>query len=202
MIIGKEICKKFDDLVLFDHFSFEIGDGEFVCFSGESGKGKTTLLNMIGLIEPIDSGRLIINGREYKSSRDKRKYYRDEVGFLFQNFALIENKTVRHNLDIVKSRYSKGYEIEEAVRKVGLEEKIDNKVYTLSGGEQQRIALARLILKKCNLVLADEPTGSLDKKNAMIVMDLLKMLNEEGRTVIVVSHDETVKKAANRRIDL
>lgn len=202
MITGKNITKRFDDLTIFDGLDFEIHDGEFVCFSGESGKGKTTLLNIIGLLEPFDSGELLINGRKYSSRREKREYYRSEVGFLFQNFALIENKTVRQNLEIVRTGRDNSISIKEAVRRVGLEGKLDNKVYTLSGGEQQRIALARLILKQCWLILADEPTGSLDRKNAVIVMDILKSLNREGRTVIIVTHDEGIKNQVDRRIEL
>lgn len=202
MITGKNITKRFGDLTIFDSLDFEIHDGEFVCFSGESGKGKTTLLNIIGLLEPFDSGELLINGRKYSSRREKREYYRSEVGFLFQNFALIENKTVRQNLEIVRTSRDNSISIEEAVRRVGLEGKLDNKVYTLSGGEQQRIALARLILKQCWLILADEPTGSLDRKNAVIVMDILKSLNREGRTVIIVTHDEGIKNQVDRRIEL
>lgn len=93
-------------------------------------------------------------------------------------------------------------EVAAAVRRVGLEEKLDNKIFTLSGGEQQRIALARLILKQCNIILADEPTGSLDKKNATIVMNLLKSLNAEGKTVIIVTHDEEIKTQVDRRIEI
>lgn len=202
MIIGRNIAKTFDALTVFDNLNFEIEDGEFVCFSGESGAGKTTLLNIIGLLEPIDSGELIINGKTYKNNRQKREYYKNEVGFLFQNFALMENKTVRQNLEIVKSDRSNDIFMEEALYRVGLEDKIDNKIYTLSGGEQQRIALARLILKQCNIILADEPTGSLDKRNARIVMGLLNELNREGKTVIIVTHDEEIKNQAGRRIEL
>ena len=202
MIIGKNITKRFGDLTIFDGLDFEIHDGEFVCFSGESGKGKTTLLNIIGLLDPPDSGELLINGRKYSSRREKREYYRSEVGFLFQNFALIENKTVRQNLEIVRTSRDNCISIEEAVHRVGLEGKLDNKVYTLSGGEQQRIALARLILKQCWLILADEPTGSLDRKNAAVVMDILRSLNREGRTVIIVTHDESIKNQVDRRIEL
>lgn len=202
MITGRKIIKKFENLVVFDGLDFEIQDGEFVCFSGESGAGKTTLLNIIGLLEPIDSGELLINGKAYRSNKEKREYYRNEVGFLFQNFALIENKTVRQNLEIVKSNGPDTISIEDAVARVGLKDKLDNKIYTLSGGEQQRIALARLILKQCNIILADEPTGSLDKRNSDIVMNLLKALNREGKTVIIVTHDEEIKKQADRRIEL
>lgn len=202
MIEGINIKKSFDDRVLFDNFNFKIADGEFVCFSGESGSGKTTLLNIIGLLEPIDAGELLINGKQYKRSKDIRKYYQNEVGFLFQNFALIENKTVRQNLDIVKMDMESDITIPDALKWVGLEDKLYKKVYTLSGGEQQRIALARLLIKPCNIVLADEPTGSLDERNAASVMKMLRQLNELGKTVILVTHDEGIKKQADRIIRL
>ena len=202
MIIGENITKSFGNKILFKDFNFHIEGGEFVCFSGESGAGKTTLLNIIGLLEPIDSGKLLINGREYKTSKDKRKFYAEEVGFLFQNFALLENKTVEQNLKIVKAKGDLSYRIDESLKIVGLTDKMNNKVYTLSGGEQQRIALARLILKPCNIILADEPTGSLDKRNAELVIGLLKKINSMGKTVIIVSHDEYVKNSADRIIEL
>lgn len=202
MIQGKNITKKFDDLVLLDQFNFTIEDGDFVCFSGASGAGKTTLLNIIGLLEPIDSGELVINGIQYTTNKQKLEYYRSQVGFLFQNFALIENKTVEQNLEIVAKKNRTDYTIMGALEKVGLQDKLGNKVYTLSGGEQQRIALARLFLKKCNIILADEPTGSLDAKNAQIVMRSLLDLNQQGKTVILVTHDETIKKMARKVIEL
>ena len=202
MIEGKNITKKFDDLVLFNQFNFMIEDGDFVCFSGTSGAGKTTLLNIIGLLEPIDSGELVINGVQYTTNKQKLEYYRSQVGFLFQNFALIENKTVEQNLEIVSKKNRTNYTIMEALEKVGLQDKLNNKIYTLSGGEQQRIALARLFLKKCNIILADEPTGSLDTKNAQIVMHSLIDLNQQGKTVILVTHDETIKKMVRKVIEL
>lgn len=202
MIEGRHICKKFDGKVLFDDLNFHIETGDFVCFSGVSGSGKTTLLNIIGLLEPIDSGTLLIDGKTVFKRNDKRKYYGKEVGFLFQNFALIENKTVEENLDIVAEKYRTQYSIEEALAKVGLSKKISKKVYTLSGGEQQRVALARLFLKQCKIILADEPTGSLDRRNAQLVMDILKELNQQGKTVILVTHDEEIKQMAERVIYL
>lgn len=202
MIEGKNISKRFDDLILFDQFNFTIKDGDFVCFSGTSGAGKTTLLNIIGLLEPIDGGELLINGIQYITNKQKLEYYRSEAGFLFQNFALIENKTVDENLELVSRKNRTNFTILEALEKVGLQDKLNNKVYTLSGGEQQRISLARLFLKKCNIILADEPTGSLDSKNAQIVMQSLFELNQNGKTVIIVTHDETIKKKARRVIEL
>ena len=124
------------------------------------------------------------------------------MGFLFQNFGLIENKTVYENLLIVKPYKGKELPIDTVLNRVGLEDKIDSKIYTLSGGEQQRVALARLMLKQCNIILADEPTGSLDRENATIVMNLLESLNHEGKTVIIVTHDENIKKRAGRIMEL
>ena len=157
---------------------------------------------MIGLIEPIDAGSLRINGIEYMTNKQKLEYFRSVVGFLFQNFALIESKTVEQNLELIRRGSRTNYTIEEVLERVGLESKLNSKVYTLSGGEQQRVALARLFLKKCDIILADEPTGSLDAKNAQIIMDILLSLNAEGKTVIIVTHDQKIKDKARRVIEL
>jgi len=202
MIEGINITKKFDGLILFKDYNFLIEDQEFVCFSGASGTGKTTLLNIIGLIEPIDAGTLRIKGIEYTTNKQKMEYFRSIVGFLFQNFALIESKTVKQNLELIRQGSRTNYTIEEVLERVGLESKLNSKVYTLSGGEQQRVALARLFLKKCDIILADEPTGSLDAKNAQIIMDILLSLNAEGKTVIIVTHDQKIKDKARRVIEL
>ncbi|TWH55981.1 putative ABC transport system ATP-binding protein [Desulfitobacterium sp. LBE] len=202
MIEGINITKRFEELTLFEDYNFRIEDQEFVCFSGASGTGKTTLLNMIGLIEPIDAGSLRINSIEYRTNKQKMEYFRSVVGFLFQNFALIENKTVKQNLELIRRGSRTSYTIEEVLERVGLKSKLYSKVYTLSGGEQQRIALARLFLKKCEIILADEPTGSLDAKNAQIIMDMLLSLNAEGKTVIIVTHDQKIKDRAGRVIEL
>ena len=157
---------------------------------------------MIGLIEPIDAGTLRINGIEYTTNKQKLEYFRSVVGFIFQNFALIESKTVEQNLELIRRGSRTNYTIEEVLERVGLESKLNSKVYTLSGGEQQRVALARLFLKKCDIILADEPTGSLDAKNAQIIMDILLSLNAEGKTVIIVTHEQKIKDKARRVIEL
>ncbi len=202
MITGSNITKRFGDRVLFDHLNFVIEDGEFVCFSGPSGKGKTTLLHIIGLIEPVDEGEIRIDGKLWKKSRERREFFREKVGFLFQNFALIENRTVRENLELIRKKNRTSETIPEVLKRVGMEDKEDQKVYTLSGGEQQRVALARLFLKKCSIILADEPTGSLDAGNAETVMKILTDLNREGKTVILVTHDEKIRKMAGRVMEL
>lgn len=198
MIEGILLNKRFGEKVLFQDFSFMINDGEMVCFSGKSGAGKTTLLHMIGMIEPFDSGQLLINGKVCKTKREKRMFFRKEVGFLFQNFALIENKTVRENLELVHHKYRTDFSVEEALDIVMLLDKIDQKVFTLSGGEQQRVALARLYLKQCRIILADEPTGSLDSENAEKVVETLMAFNRQGKTVIVVTHDESIKNRMDK----
>lgn len=202
MIEGIGISKKFDDNILFNRLNFKIEEGEFICFSGVSGSGKTTLLNIIGLLEPFDDGKLLFNGKEVSSYKEKLEFYRYDVGFVFQNFVLIENKTVRENLEMVNKKYRTSYSIKNVLERVDLLDKIDSKVYTLSGGEQQRIALARLFFKKSSIVLADEPTGSLDYANAKKVMEILKELNNEGHIVILVTHDEKTKLIADRIIEL
>ena len=121
------------------------------------------------------------------------KYFSEKVGFLFQNFALSENKTVLKNMEMVAKKNRTEVGIDEALREVGILSKKNEKVCTLSGGEQQRVALARLMIKKCDIILADEPTGSLDKDNADTVIGILKQLNEKGKTVIMVTHDENLK---------
>lgn len=192
MIEINDLSKAYDAKILFKDYHLEIPDGSFLIINGDSGCGKTTLLNMIGGIEPPDKGQIIVNGVDITKEKNKRRYYRDMVGFLFQNFALLEQKTVRDNLDIIQKSGRTNISIETALEKVGLIDSINKKVYKLSGGEQQRVALARLMVKKCNLILADEPTGSLDENNSNIVMNILHELNNMGKTVIVVTHSKKI----------
>lgn len=202
MIKIKGLCKSFGKNVLFKNFNMQIQDGEFVFLSGESGCGKTTLLNMIGGIEPIDSGDITVEGVSVTNKKFLKNYYRTVVGFLFQNFALMDDKTVKENLNIVKKSCRTSVSNESALEFVGLSGKLNQPIYTLSGGEQQRIALARLLIKKCNIILADEPTGSLDRKNADIVFSLLEKLNQMGKTIIIVTHDENAVKMGKRVVYL
>jgi putative ABC transport system ATP-binding protein len=202
MIAIHHLDKAFGEQKLFQDFSLEIESGEFVIISGASGRGKTTLLNMVGLLEPFDNGELLIDGIQVRGAKAEREYWKNKIGFLFQNFALIENQTVRKNLEIVRADARTDYSIDEVLERVGLLHQKDKKVYSLSGGEQQRIALARLFLKKCDIILADEPTGSLDRANAQLVMQLLLALNAQGKTVLVVTHDESMTTMGKRVIEL
>lgn len=202
MIEIKNLCKSFGDNIIFKDFNVTINDGEYVVFAGKSGCGKTTLLNMIGALEKPDSGKIIVNGIDIGIKRKQKEYFRSTVGFLFQNFALIENKTVRQNLDLVQKKYRSEVTISQALNAVGIAGKEDTAVYKLSGGEQQRVALARLMIKKCDIILADEPTGSLDTDNAKSVVSILKQLNSQGKTIILVTHDERIMADCERVIKL
>ena len=208
MVIKLEnIYKKFEDKDIFSDFNLIINKGEMVAITGESGKGKSTLLNIIGQLEKPDSGDVIIQGvkNAFKSEKELVKLFRYTIGYLFQNYALIEQATVNKNLDIaleyIKSSDKKQMK-NEVLERVGLKDKLNSKVYQLSGGEQQRVALARLMLKKNDIILADEPTGSLDVTNRGHVLSILKDLNDEGKTIVIVTHDPEVSKQCNRVIAL
>lgn len=202
MIRIQNLKKSFGDHVIFDDYSLTIQDREFAVFTGPSGCGKTTLLNMIGGIENCDSGSILIDGLDISKAKNLRLYYRKYVGFLFQNFALIERKTVRENLELIKQNARSGISMQEALERVGMAGRENQMVYALSGGEQQRIALARLMMKQCTLILADEPTGSLDRQNALEVMDILTSFQEIGKTVIMVTHDPSLITPEMHRIML
>lgn len=198
----QNVSKSFGDKVLFDNLNLKVDAGEFVIITGESGCGKTTLLNMIGGLEHVSDGKIIVEGLEITNVKNLKKYYRDTVGFVFQNFALVEQKTVGENLLMVHPKGRSNVTIEEALHSVGMKNTLQQKVYSLSGGEQQRIALARLRLKNCKLILADEPTGSLDRNNGRLVMDILHQLNKEGKTVLMVTHDESLIQESDKIIQL
>lgn len=202
MIEISNVNKKFFNKKIFTDFSLKIEDGEFVVFAGNSGCGKTTLLNMIGGLEKPDSGSIVVDGQDIYKRKKKDEYYLNKIGFLFQNFALVESATIRENLEIVQKKGRSGVTVEEVLREVGLLQDIDTEVYKLSGGEQQRLALARLLFKKCDIILADEPTGSLDVENANLVMNFLHKLNKLGKTVILVTHDETIIKNERKVVRL
>lgn len=202
MIQIKNLCKNFDEHVLFKNFNLIINDGDFLCITGDSGTGKTTLLNMIGQLEPYQEGEILFEGKSIETKKDKLDLFRKKLGFIFQNFVLVESKTVEENLKLIRKEDRTDVSIDSALKMVGLDDKKNSKVYTLSGGEQQRVAMARLYLKECKYILADEPTGSLDRKNAEKIFEILKQLNDIGKTIIIVTHDEYFKSKVEKRVNL
>ena len=176
----QKVSKAFGERMIFNQLDLKIEKGEFVVIIGKSGSGKSTLLNIMGLLLKADSGDVELFGkknvRPYSGMAEK--LLKNKIGYLFQNFALIDEETVYDNLKLVVSGKNKQKQMDAALDEVGLHDYGKKKIYQCSGGEQQRIALARLLLKHCELVLADEPTGSLDHENKMIVCRLLKKLNE------------------------
>lgn len=191
-----------------DDFDVQVKAGEMLALVGPSGTGKSTVLNLIGLLDSPDAGEVRILGRKAPGphSRAANQLRRLHLGYLFQNFALIENESVAHNLEVALTgsgtRTSKGLSVAAALDQVGLPGSENRKVFSLSGGEQQRVAVARLLLKPCDIILADEPTGSLDDDNRDIVIDLLRGLNDAGKTVILATHDDVVARSCSRTVTL
>ncbi|MGO1234594.1 MAG: ATP-binding cassette domain-containing protein [Microbacterium gubbeenense] len=194
---------------LWSDVSFELSRGQMAALVGPSGSGKTTLLNCIGLLEKLDRGTIRYNGvnAARASSKLRRKLYRDTIGFLFQNSGLVDSWTVYENVVIALSsshltRRNKRERVEAVTKEVGLQpSRLGDRVYTLSGGEQQRVGLARLLLSEASVVLADEPTASLDSDNASMVIDSLRALSDRGAAVLISTHDERVLDAVDLIVD-
>ncbi|MDO5040083.1 putative bacteriocin export ABC transporter [Clostridium sp.] len=207
MIQLQNISKSYKDKNIFENFNLSINKGDFISIIGESGSGKTTLINIMGLLEKPTEGNVIINNITNPNNKESLMLQRNSFGYLFQNYALIENETVEKNLKIAL-KYNKDKNknkielINHVLKLVELENYNKKKIYELSGGEQQRISLARIMLKKCEIIFADEPTGNLDKKNRDIVFNILKDLNEKGKTIILVTHDKELSNKCDKTINL
>ncbi len=209
MVELNQISKSYKNKKILDNFSLRIHEGEYVCLSGESGSGKSTLLNIIGLLEQADEGTVdLCEQLDVKvNSKQARQLLSKKISFLFQNYALVENQTIGYNLEIAcgQLKFSKREKVQmkrDALEKLKLDFDLKTKIYQLSGGEQQRIALARVLLKDSELILADEPTAALDIKNRDLVLECLKDLNRKGKTIVMVSHDPYVINQADRVIYL
>ncbi|MGL5245842.1 MAG: ABC transporter ATP-binding protein [Sarcina sp.] len=203
MIKINNINKSFGDRKIIDNFSLEINEGTMISIMGESGKGKTTLLNLISLLETPDSGTIVIDDISKFNKKNTMLMRRNVIGNLFQNYALLENDTVKENLLMAleyKKVSNKKDAITKALKKVNLDGFENKKIYELSGGEQQRIAIARLYLQDVKYIFADEPTGNLDEKNKEIVFKLLRELCNSGKAVVFVTHDNDLAKRADKMI--
>lgn len=204
------VYKSFGDKEIFSNLSLEIEAGEFVAIMGASGAGKTTLLNIMGLLDSPTKGSVTVCGKQSSaglSSGTATLLRREQMSYLMQNYGLIDTETVEYNLSISArfkkvNKQQKRQLYEYALGRVGLAGFEKRKIYTLSGGEQQRVALAKIIIKSPQIILADEPTGSLDQANRDVVLKMLENFNKEGKTVVVVTHDPVVNSCANRHIKI
>ncbi|GED27640.1 bacteriocin ABC transporter ATP-binding protein [Brevibacillus agri] len=204
-----DVSKRYQDHTVLEQINLKVYEGDMLAITGKSGSGKTTVLNIMGLLEDPSSGtvKLFDKQRPRIGSAQANKLLRTRIAYLFQNFALIDDATVDYNLEVPllysgKTRAEKQKLKKEALEKVGLDISLKQKTYGLSGGEQQRVAIARILLKPCDLILADEPTGSLDVDNRNEIVKLLKELNHKGKTIIIVTHDEYVAGECGRMITL
>lgn len=205
----KSLDKFYGKKIIFKNFSMSVEPGDLVAITGNSGCGKSTLLNIIGLLEDYNHGEIVIDGKRglHPNSKAANKMLREVISYLFQNFALVDDETVLYNLNLAlkyvkSSKFQKQKQIENALQKVGLTGYENKKIYRLSGGEQQRVAIARILLKPSKIILADEPTGSLDHYNRDIVIEMLKEINKQGKTIIIVTHDDYVAQHCHKVINL
>lgn len=206
----QNITKKYGSRYIFKDFSLSIEAGEMLALVGVSGSGKSTLLNLIGMLEPYDGGQIKISGKKIPKiqSKEATLMRRNNINYLFQTFALISEMSVCQNLLLAMnflniSKKEKNKKIDDVLQQVNMLALKNEIVNTLSGGEQQRVALARTVLKTGNIVLADEPTGALDAKSAEKAFVLIQNLCKKyGKTVIMVTHSMDLAKKADRIIDL
>lgn len=190
-----------------DHVSLTINKGEFVAIIGQSGSGKSTLMNMIGCLDVPTGGTYILNGEDVSDlSDDELSDIRNrEIGFIFQGFNLIANLTARENVELPLiyrgvSAKERSELSETALNKVGLSHRMHHRPAEMSGGQQQRVAIARAIAQAPPVILADEPTGNLDSASSKEILEILKQLHAEGRTVILITHDNEIADQAKRVI--
>ena len=189
--------------------NIEVEDGEFIAIMGPSGCGKSTLLNILGLLDSPTEGKYWLDNEEvgHLKERERTAYRKGRIGFVFQNFNLIDELTVEENVDLQLKYLGVGKaerkeRVLEILRKVKLSHRAKHYPHQLSGGQQQRVAIARAVVGKPSIILADEPTGNLDSKNGMEVMQLLSELNEEGTTIVMVTHSKHDATYASRIINL
>ncbi len=213
LLMMKDIVKSYEsggeEQIVLDHVNFSVEKGEFVSILGPSGSGKSTMMNIIGCLDVPTSGEYFLNGREIENLDEVTlaKIRNREIGFIFQSFQLLPRSTIVENVELplmyakvhAKERRERAVEI---LTRMGLGEKIDYYPNQLSGGQQQRVAICRAVITQPSILLADEPTGALDQKTGKQVMELFKELNDEGRTIIMITHDANIAKHAHRIVKI
>ena len=186
-----------------DHINFTIEEGEFVVILGQSGAGKSTVLNMLGGMDQPTEGSVTVAGREISAMNDKQlgAYRADVIGFIFQFYNLLPSLTAYENIALVKSIVKNAGNADELLELVGLSHCRDKFPAQMSGGEQQRVSIARALAKNPKILLGDEPTGALDSETGVIVLELLqKLCREQGKTVILVTHNADIARCADKVI--
>ena len=186
-----------------DGVSFEIEKGEFAVIVGASGAGKTTILNMLGGMDTCDEGKILVDGKDIATFNKKQltTYRRYDIGFVFQFYNLVNNLTAKENVELATQICAHASQPEEVLKKVGLEDRMNNFPSQLSGGEQQRVSIGRALINSPTVILADEPTGNLDSKNSQEIMNLLRLSNEKyHQTLIIITHDEEIANQAKHLI--
>lgn len=188
-----------------DGINFEIEKGEFAVIVGASGAGKTTVLNMLGGMDTCDEGQILVDGRDVAkfSKKEITTYRRQDIGFVFQFYNLVQNLTAKENVELATEICTDAVDAEEVLRQVGLGERINNFPAQLSGGEQQRVSIARALAKSPKLLLCDEPTGALDYNTGKTILKLLQdTCREKGMTVVVITHNQAITPMADRVIKI
>ena len=202
----ESLVKQYGILRALDGVSFNISAGEWVALMGPSGSGKTTLINILGGLDTLTSGRVVVNGIELGTLGENQlvRYRAEKIGFVFQQFHLVPYLNALENVMLAQYFHSTTDEQEatEALKRVGLGERLTHLPAQLSGGEQQRVAIARALINQPQLILADEPTGNLDEANEQIIINLFRELHQSGHTILMVTHDPDIARQADRRIEL
>ena len=202
----KSISKIYGDLHALDNVSLKVEKGEWVAIMGPSGSGKSTMMNIIGCMDKPTSGQVLLDGVDIskESDRNLTAIRRDKIGLIFQQFHLVNYLTALENVMVAQYYHSVPDEAEamEALRRVGLADRAKHLPSQLSGGEQQRVCIARALINYPELILADEPTGNLDEANENIVLEIFRQLHAEGTTLVVVTHDPEVGEVAQRTVML
>lgn len=202
----KDVSKIYGNVKALQNINLEVKQGEWLAIMGPSGSGKTTMMNIIGCMDKVSNGAVILDGMNIskESSKSLTEIRRDKIGLIFQQFHLVNYLTAVENVMVAQYYHSLPDEKEalEALARVGLQERAKHLPRQLSGGEQQRVCIARALINYPALILADEPTGNLDEANEGIVVDILRQLHKQGSTIIVVTHDPEVAEQAQRTIVL
>jgi putative ABC transport system ATP-binding protein len=215
LISIRNLCKEYDNegvkTKALCGVSFDIDKGEFVAIMGPSGSGKSTLMQILGFLDRPTDGEYLFDGKNTKNfSDDELAFLRNQkIGFVFQSFNLLPRTTVFENIELPliydereESQNLIRQKVEQALKAVNLESRINNFSNQLSGGEQQRVAIARALVNDPSLILADEPTGNLDSKNGLQIMKILQNLNDEGHTIVMVTHETYTSEHAKRIISM